>query len=232
MTNYLSRRQWCIAILVLLVMPFYAICARADGFYADIHGGGTFIDKDSARVTVLGSGGSVNAHSNFDPGWLAGTSLGFQWSLGFAAELEFTFRQNHLNRLATSTPLFVGGDMHSYGIMFNGYYRWKNSTLFTPYIGGGVGEAVDVLNNSRVPSLGNSTFGGTDVALGYQGIAGVSYPLRPNLEAALEYRYFASTRPGLEQTLAGRDVKVSPSYNTQNAIVRLEYRFPDVPGTR
>jgi len=68
---------------------------------------------------------------------------------GLASEVEFTFRQNHINRIATSTPITLGGDLHSYAIMLNGYYRFLNSMLFTPYIGGGIGEATTVLNNNR-----------------------------------------------------------------------------------
>jgi hypothetical protein len=53
-------------------------------------------------------------------------------------------------------------------MMLNGYYRFLNSTPFTPYIGGGVGEASIALNNARfagAPNLG--PFSGTDAVFGY-----------------------------------------------------------------
>jgi OmpA-OmpF porin, OOP family len=151
---------------------------------------------------------------------LQGWNTGFY--LGGYAELEFTFRQNHIDRIATSSSLFHGGDMHSFATMFNGYYRFHNETPFTPYIGGGLGEAVVVLNNAR-PTFGldRRPFGGTDCEFAYQGVAGVSFPIAPRLSMSAEYRYFASLRPGFEQGAS----KVSSSYYSHNAILRLAYSF-------
>ena len=70
-----GSRRFVIVSIALLVMLFPAV-VRADGFYADIHGGATFFGSDGARVTNLTSGGSVRAHTNFDTGWLAGASAG------------------------------------------------------------------------------------------------------------------------------------------------------------
>ena len=212
--------------IALLAMAFLPSHAWAEGFYADVHGGVAFFNNDSARVTALTTGGSVRAHTNYETGWLAGSSAGYEWAPGFASEFEFTFRQNHLNRIATSTPLFVGGDMHSFAIMLNGYYRFHNRTPFTPYIGAGVGEATVSLNNAR-PTAGvdRGPFGGTDAVFAYQGIAGISYPIAPHLTIAAEYRYFATLRPGFQQQLAGNEFKVSPSYDSNNALLRLVYNF-------
>lgn len=209
----------CAAFAAITLLPNLA---AAEGFYADVLGGATFFDDEPARIASLVTQTSVHGHTNYDVGWLAGSSAGYEWQNGFATEVEFTFRQNHLDRIATSSTLFRGGDMHSFSTMFNGYYRFHNETPFTPYIGGGLGEAVVVLNNTR-PTVGldRRPFGGTDCEFAYQGIAGVSYPIAPHLSAAAEYRYFASLRPGFEQ----REFKVSPSYESHNAILRLTYSF-------
>jgi len=201
----------------------FAASAWADGFYLDIHGGASLLNEDSARVTTLSGGGSVHAHNNFDPGWLAGGAAGFESSNGLAAELEYTFRQNHLNRIASTAPLFLGGDLHTSAIMLNGYYRFFNKTHFTPYLGGGFGELVSTLNNTHPTfSANQSGFGGTQVTLAYQGIFGISYPLMPHLTLATEYRYLAPTsRPGFQQ----RGIKVSPDYDSHNAILKLTYHF-------
>jgi OmpA-OmpF porin, OOP family len=207
------------AFAALIFLP--GLCL-ADGFYADAHGGATFFDDEPARIASLVTQTSVHGHTNYDVGWLAGTSAGYEWNKGFAAELEFTFRQNHIDRIATSAALYRGGDMHSFSTMFNGYYRFHNETPFTPYIGGGIGEAIVVLNNAR-PTFGldRRPFGGTDCEFAYQGIAGVSYPIASHFTAAVEYRYFASLRPGFEQGAS----KVSSSYYSHNAILRLVYNF-------
>jgi hypothetical protein len=144
-----------------------------------------------------------------------------------ATEFEFTFRQNHVDRIATSSQaLTEGGDLHSYDMMLNQYYRFKNPSPFTPYIGGGIGESSVALNNTRpVGGLDTGPFSGTDAVLAYQGIAGVAYPIAPHLSLAAEYRYFATLRPGFEQNVANRDVKISPSYAVNNVLLRMVYAF-------
>jgi OmpA-OmpF porin, OOP family len=179
---YKQFRSFFIVGLTCLAIAGSCATARAEGFYADVHGAASILWEETARVASDAAPTSVKAHTNYDIGWLAGASAGYQWNRewarGLASEVEFTFRQNHINRIATSAPFTLGGDLHSYEIMLNGYYRFLNSTPFTPYIGGGVGEATTVLNNTRFArGLNSGPFSGTDTVLGYQGISGVSYPI-------------------------------------------------------
>ncbi len=224
--QFVSGRSLMAGVALVSALLFSA-SAWADGFYADIHGGTSLLNEDSARVTTATSGGSIHAHNNYDPGWLAGASAGYECKNGFATDFEFTFRQNHLDRIASSAPLFLGGDMHTFGMMFNGYYRFYNETRFTPYLGGGVGELVSTLNNTR-PAFGvdRGPFGGTQANLAYQGIIGISYPLARRLSIATEYHYLAPMfRPGFKQRVAGVPVKVSSDYDSHNAMLKLVYHF-------
>jgi opacity protein-like surface antigen len=227
---YEQVRNYLIVGMASLAIMASSAIARADGFYADVHGGATIPWNETARVSSDAAPASVNAHTNYSIGWLAGAAAGYQWdggwARGLASEFEFTFRQNHIDRIATSAPITLGGDVHSYAMMLNGYYRFLNSTPFTPYIGGGLGEASIALNNARfagAPNLG--PFSGTDAVFSYQGIAGVSVPLCPHLSMAAEYRYFGTLRPGFDQAVAGQDVKISPNYYTNNVLLRAVYTF-------
>jgi OmpA-OmpF porin, OOP family len=220
----------CFAIgCVSLIILAFSVTARADGFYADVHGGTGITWNEGTRVSSDEAPFALHAHTNYDVGWLAGASAGYNWdwwNQGFATEFEFTFRQNHVDRVATSTPLTVGGDLHSYDMMLNQYYRFQNPTPFVPYIGGGIGESSVALNNTRPIGVPDSApFSGTDAVLAYQGIAGIAYPIAPHLTIATEYRYFATLRPGFDQTVDGRDVKISPSYATNNILLRMVYAF-------
>jgi hypothetical protein len=53
----------------------------------------------------------------------------------------------------------------------------------------------------------------------------VAYPIAPHLSLAAEYRYFATLRPGFEQNVANRDLKISPSYAVNNVLLRMVYAF-------
>jgi OOP family OmpA-OmpF porin len=229
---YSKARNYLTTGLAFLTLMASAGIARAGGFYADVHGGTGITWNEGTRVSSASAPASLNAHTNYDVGWLAGASAGYAWNLwhqGFATEFEFTFRQNHVDRIATSGPggaPTVGGDRHSYDMMLNQYYRFENPTPFTPYVGGGVGESSVALNNTRpVGGADTGPFSGTDAVFAYQGIAGVAYPIAPHLSLAAEYRYFATLRPGFEQNVAGRDVKISPSYAVNNVLLRVVYAF-------
>jgi opacity protein-like surface antigen len=216
--------------LMLLSLSATARADGGDGFYADVHGGTGITWNGTTRLSSDAAPSSITGHTNYDVGWLAGASAGYAWNLwkqGFATEFEFTFRQNHIDRIATTgLPLTIGGDLHSYNIFLNQYYRFVNRTPFTPYIGGGIGESTVVLNNTR-PAFGFDTgpFGGTDAVFGYQGIAGVSYPIAPHLSLAAEYRYFATLRPGFQQQVSGIETKISPDYAANNVLLRVVYAF-------
>jgi OmpA-OmpF porin, OOP family len=103
---------------------------------------------------------------------------------------------------------------------------FSTTPSFIPYIGSGIGEATTVLNNTRFAGgLNTGPFGGNDAVLGYQGIAGVSYPIAPHLSMAAEYRYFATLRPGFQQKVAGQQTKISPSYAANDVLLRVVYCF-------
>ena len=215
--------------------------ARAEGFYTGVQGGAIlmyntntratepaqtfFIPANSAPVQVI-PGNSASLSTRADTGWLAGAFGGYEWPIGLALEGEFTFRQNHLNPISENgVNVFTGGDVHSDAMMMNGYYRWHNPTPFTPYIGGGIGESVVVLNNLR-PRFGSGDFDGTDATFAYQAIGGISYALTRNVTLAAEYRYFAALEPSFTASTGGvKDVKLSPGYKSSNALLRLSYNF-------
>jgi OmpA-OmpF porin, OOP family len=229
---YKKARQYFAIGCAFLIILALSVSARADGFYADVHGGTGITWNGSTRVSSDAGPASVNAHTNYDVGWLTGASAGYAWHLwhqGFATEFEFTFRQNHVDRVAAGAPfgtITTGGDLHSYDMMLNQYYRFENSTPFTPYIGGGIGESSVALNNTR-PVAGPDTapFSGTDAVFAYQGIAGVAYQIREHWSLAAEYRYFSTVRPGFQQLVANQEVKISPDYAVNNVLLRLIYAF-------
>jgi OmpA-OmpF porin, OOP family len=217
---YLSAAACSLSLLLCSSPPIHA-----EGFYAGAEGGATFFEDDYTRV-VVPSLPTIGAHTNYDVGWLAGANAGYEWPLGLALEEEFAFRESDIDRVADSSgAIFKGGDAHSYSIMTNGYYRWHNSTPFTPYVGGGIGESTVVLNNLH-PVGGTGNYGGDDAVFGYQGIGGVSYSISRQLNIAAEYRYFGTLRPGFQASVDGvNNVKVCPDYRSHNVLLRLSYNF-------
>jgi OmpA-OmpF porin, OOP family len=201
---------------------------RNDGFYASLLGGANFLDY--ARTSVKTPETTVHGHTSFDTGWLAGAAAGHEWPIGIALEEEFTFRTNNLDKISNLSHnlgvISLYGHERSYDIMTNVYYRWHNPTPLTPYIAGGIGEAILQLENARAPGFGPGSFSGVDTEFGYQGIAGISYNVLERLSLAIEYRYFGTLRPGIEDTVTGvGNVRFHGGYHANDGLLRLTYHF-------
>lgn len=101
-------------------------------------------------------------------------------------------------------------------MMANAYYDFKNSSIVTPYIGGGIGFA-----NVNV---GDGNVGGVqvwadddDTVFAYQLAIGTGFDVTKELTIDLGYRYYATQDPSFEL--------VDAEYSSHNVMVGLRYRF-------
>jgi len=201
-----------------------AMEARADsGAYLSLRGGISLLQDSDMTIEVAGVG-QIPATLEYDPGWLAGIAGGYEFGNGFAVEGEFTYRQNGVDQEQLfGMTLPIDGFERSYALMANGYYRLDTGTFVTPYIGGGVGGALLVVDADS----GSGNFSDDSIEFAYQAMAGVAAEITPQVSAGLEYRYFATTSPSFSDSVAGGGaVTVDPDYNTHNILVTLTYSFP------
>ena len=196
--------------------------AAADGVYLGLRGGIALLDDSDMTIEIPGVG-QLPATLEYDPGWLAAIAAGYGWDNGFAVEGEFSYRQNGIDQerlLGMTIP--IDGFERSYALMANGYYRVNTGTMVTPYIGAGVGGALLSIDADSV----GGNFSDTDIQFAYQAMAGLSLEITPQLDAGLEYRYFATTQPSFSDATGGNPVTVDPEYNTHNILLTLTYQFP------
>ena len=124
--------------------------------------------------------------------------------------------------------------------MLNGLARFKTGTLFTPYLGAGIGG--EYLSNSSVslyaPSLGVKAHlaGDDDLVFAVQGIAGVDIEVAKHWDIFTEYKFIAGIDPTLSNTTTFFNVpavangnyvaKYQPDYLGQHLITAgLKYNF-------
>jgi opacity protein-like surface antigen len=168
-------------------------------------------------------------------GWQAPQAV-MSGRLDWPLREEFTFRSNNLDKISNikisnvslrSAALGLQGSERTYDIMTNLYYRYQNSTPFTPYVAGGIGEAVLQPEGATAPRLRIGSFGAVDADFGYQGIGGVSYKFSRQLSLSSEYRYFGTARrPGFENSVGGvGNVKAHGGYHANDGLIRLAYYF-------
>ena len=178
--------------------------------YLSMYGGWTDYYDFGGRAGIDGLGEAFFDFQTND-GYALGTAIGRRLDNGLRREFEFTYRNNTIGSVTAAVPdlgsigFDLGGSVNSYAGMYNLYYditRWQSSRL-TPYIGGGIGfaftdtnVAFDVFGQPVEIDTETSSFA-------YQGIAGISYKLKSQVELFSEYRVFGIDEEQLAVTLPG-----------------------------
>lgn len=161
--------------------------ASAQGLYLGVHGG--------VNLTHEGEVGGV-VDLSYDPGPVAGATLGYRISPNLRAEGEATYRENDFDELDTPFGTFsVTGDISSWAFMGNVFYDFWTGSNWTPYVGAGLGVAIVEWDEPG--------FEDDDTVFAFQLGAGVAFDFTPNLALTLDYRFFGTEEP----EFAGVDVE-------------------------
>jgi opacity protein-like surface antigen len=119
------------------------------------------------------------------------------------------------NMLGLSLP--VNSDISALGFLANIYYDFKNTSPFTPYIGGGIGFAT-IYVSQGTSNLNLLWFEDDDTVFAYQLGAGVGYDVSKNWTIDLGYRYFGTSDPQF-----GNQFKAD--FGSHNVSLGARYRF-------
>jgi OmpA-OmpF porin, OOP family len=172
------------------------------------------------------SSGLPTIRKSFDSGYELGVRGGYQMG-PWRFEEEYIYHNNGLDKMRVGGFTVPGatGSRSSHAIMSNVLYDFNLGWPVTPHIGAGIG-AVDVVENAKIAGFG-ALANDDSWQFGYQGIAGVSYYINPNLSADLDYRYLATTNPTFHY-VGGPTYHTS--YATHNILASLVYHFaPPAP---
>ena len=202
------------SIMALAAVLLCASGARAEqpaGWYVGA-GVGVAMPGDPALRTDAKYGAK---DENFAADWQG--NVGYAWAKGLRLEGEFLHNQYN-TKSVNGTPGF--GHIINNALMLNAFFDAKTGTIFTPYIGAGLGP-----NFVNVGNVGSATSGfidGSAVKLGYQAIAGVSAQLDKNWAVAMDYRYFGSPDAKVDATTGGKGRMDNASHNV---MLGLRYSF-------
>ena len=158
-----------------------------DGMYATVKGGVTQPQDQSFNTS-------------YDTGFTAGAAVGKKIGTNYRAEIEGIYEESDADSVAAKTEFSAA--------MVNGYYDFKNSSFFTPYVGVGAGYG-HVRYHSDVAGVPSNS----EDTLAYQGIAGVGYELNPCWTLTGEYRFVGTTEAA------------DTRYQSHSGIVGLRYSF-------
>lgn len=185
--------------------------------YVQFNAGAAFAPSDSVDgsgtgCTISGASPSYcfNFKSNFkqdyDPGFAGSVAVGYQIADQFRLEGEVLYQSNdngkehfsysiqpvtrHSHGSSPSYPT-LKGERERMAFLLNGYYDFKNSTTFTPYITAGLG-GYHLRLKQQYSSVEN------DLDFAWQAGAGVNYKLDDRISFDLKYRYFGGTDAELQ----------------------------------
>lgn len=163
------------------------------------------LNTASAQVYIEAHGGWNLAHDSdiddpvdvfeelsYDSGFAVGGAVGYQLSPNWRVEGEVTYRRNEVDEFKISgTDFNADGDVDSVAVMANGYYDFANSSLWTPYIGAGIGTAIVSFND--IEANGVKAIDDDDTVFAFQVGVGLGLEVTPNMTLSLDYRFFGTT---------------------------------------
>jgi len=119
--------------------------------------------------------------------------VGWRFNPNFRADVTLAYRGWYELDDSDAFPSDFKADISSWNLMLNGYWDFT-LTWGRPYVGAGVGLAVNKIDNivNTGGALGTATFthpGGTKSDLAWAVMAGVGIPINPNLTLDIGYRY-------------------------------------------
>lgn len=232
--------QKTLLMVGVILFPTITYGQSFTGVYVGAGVGGNALQD--ARVHTSLSLLHPSSKERFDNGFVGLASVGYGFGNGIRVEIEGDYRYNHLHRLSgpLKTAYKTGGDRHQAGMMVNVLYDFHiDRSPFVPYLGAGVGYQW-ATNSSLYGYNANDVLKirGTDGNFAYQGIAGLSYPVKtiPGLALTGEYRFLGTEDPSfdaLAQSTKGSRTGIVMDRNINHALMLgVRYHFGSVSSVK
>jgi opacity protein-like surface antigen len=186
------------------VSVFAAESALADdlgglqGLYLGGKAGVSFEGVDNLKNTSpVANPAAVNVTSQSNTVGAFGANIGYNFKrLGapIRAEVEYTYRTDFDY---SPNPVFsnagvassLNSTLNSHTVMVNAYYDIDTKTKFTPYVGGGLGVAINQTSSTLSVAGVSGSKDNSQTNFAWSLGAGIGYALDSNWTAELGYRY-------------------------------------------
>jgi opacity protein-like surface antigen len=151
---------------------------------------------------------------SFEPSFTGGVGVGYVWGPAFRTDLTVDIHSLMLAKF-NGTATYNGGastvtvqDKNRWMstiLLANAYYDFRTGTPFTPYLGGGVGFAVNQLTreSNSTGTAGATSFSGrsTQVQFAAAAMAGLTYEMSSFVALDVNYRFLYVGGPDVDLTI-------------------------------
>lgn len=210
--------------LCLLLIWATPVLAASDGLRPFARLSGIYVLPEDSDIEYNGSLLKGNGTVETDAALGVMGAIGMQWPSGFQLEIEVGYRSIDLKTIdgtATvgGTPQSgerpVEGEIKTVTIMPNIRYVLPRSLGgLHPYIGCGMGVA---LHDGKISNADLGSAEGSDGAIAYQAMLGISYDFTDSLKGETGYRFLGSAE--------FKDGPTTFDYNTHGLDFGLAYHF-------
>ncbi len=168
--------------------------------------------------------------SQWKPGYGLLAGVGYKWFFGLRTEGEYSGRVSWVRTFNGTAPW--AGTAWDNSVMMNALYDFEFDSPVTPFVGGGLGlNQIQWGNNFRASTQAPppTVYDGESIRPGWQGIAGLSYAVTPQIAVAVDGRIkgsfghfnFIGSAPG--KSINQFD------YETRSVFVSVRYSFGGQP---
>lgn len=234
-------------IILLSAMSLSSLAYADSGFYTAIKAGisDTHLNNMTEHTSSSSDTHGTFNHADESKAIYPNLSLaaGFDFSkitnINARAELEYTYKDKQ-----KFTPNLIGGTLTSGGVttevdggneiiinelqsqslMLNGYYDFKNSSKFIPYLSAGAG--VTRVKSTRQIMDDTTSVKDTDNTFTWSVGAGVAYPLNEQVTLDLSYKYVdAGEMKFNNDEWRGASVKTTADLTSHEYSLGIRYSF-------
>lgn len=209
-----------VAVLGLAALaPGHAAAQSKAGPYFAVGAG--YDDMPDRKLRI--SGFSVS--SQWKQGYGGFAALGYKWPNSVRAEVEYSGRVAKVTTFNHTNPW--AGTQWDNSVMLNALYDFDSVRPVTPYLGVGLGATqLQWGDNFRVPTQAVPiVYDGESIRLGWQGIAGLSYSVTPQVTLALDARIKGAAGGfSFPASIPGRSI-TDFKYVTRSVFVSVRYSF-------
>ena len=157
----------------------------ADGWYLGLGGG--WDNQTGYRISSVPAPGTLNSKVSSSDNAIGVAAVGYAFEGGWRLENEFAFTQHDISLNGTGSFAATGGNQIT-SDMINLVYDIPLSDTVKFSIGGGVGVG-GFRGALRTTGTSFDIFRGGHSAFQWQGIAGLSVAVAPDVDLFGEYRY-------------------------------------------
>jgi opacity protein-like surface antigen len=198
-----------------MLLSISSLAYSAEGPYVSGNLGVAMLN-DSDVTDSTEPGMTVDIES--DAGLALGVAVGYGFANNTRIEGEISYQKNDLDKGSVwGFDTALTGDTSSLALLLNGYYDFKNTSPFTPFITGGIGMAKVEVNDMNVSGYDSYGENDDDTVFAYQFGAGVSYAVNEKVNIDVKYRYFGTSDPEFDS--------VDAEYSSHNLYAGVRVAF-------